>query len=152
MAEEQAEGHAEGHAPHHETGEKQSPEEAWQEVGRQIEALSDSLAHAFRAAWEREETQSHVRSVEKGLEKVADDIDRAVSEAGESQQARRIRTEARRTAGSLRQAGEKTWEDVRPRVLSGLRQVEDRLNALIENLEREAEDQEAAPNQGRTEE
>ena len=143
---------AEEQAPQHDTGQRQSPEEAWQEVGRQIEALGDSLAHAFRAAWEREETQGHVRSLEKGLQKVADDIDRAVSEASESQRARRIRTEARRTAGSLRQAGEKTWEDMRPQVLTGLRQVEARLNALIEDLERESEDQEAGPDQGQTEE
>jgi len=131
--------------PDEDAGKAQSPEEAWREVGRQVEVLAESLARAFRAAWKSEETQRHVRSVEKGLEKVADDIDRAVSEAGESEQARRIRAEAERTAGSFRQAGEKTWEDVRPQVLAGLRNVDARLKKLIQDLEEESRDGGAAP-------
>jgi hypothetical protein len=117
--------------------ETQSPEDAWREVGRQVEALGDSLARAFQAAWQSEETQRHVRSVQKGLDRVAEDIDRAVKKAGESQQASRIRTQAERTAGSVRQAGEKTWEDMRPQVLSGLKRVDDRLRKLIQDLESE---------------
>jgi hypothetical protein len=119
------------------TEEAQSPEDAWREVGRRIEALGDSLARAFQAAWQSDETQRHVRSVQKGLDRVAEDIDRAVKKAGESEQAKRLRTEAERTAGSLRQAGEKTWEDMRPQVLSGLRSVDASLRKLIEDLEDE---------------
>ena len=132
-------------APEQSTGQEESPEEAWREVGRQIEALGDSLARAFKAAWQSEQTQRHVRSVQKGLDKVADDIDQAVKKAGESQQARRLRTEAERTAGSLRQAGERTWEDMRPQVLSGLRSVDASLRKLIQDLEAESAEESQAP-------
>ena len=123
----------------------ESPEEAWREVGRQIEALGDSLARAFRAAWQSEDTQRHVRSMQDGLEKVADDIDQAVKKAGESPEAERLRTEAERTAGSLRQAGKKTWEDMRPQVLSGLRSVDASLRKLITDLEEEVREEGEAP-------
>ena len=142
MAEDQAAEQAEEQVSDEGAGQTHSPEEAWKDVGRQIEALGESLGRAFRAAWQSEETQRHVRSVETGLEQVAERIDRAVKDASESAEASKVRAEAERTAGSLRQAGEKTWEDMRPQVLSGLRQVEARLNTLIRDLERETEAQE----------
>ena len=123
-----------------ETADEQSAEETWREVGRQFEALGESLSRALRAAWESEETQRHVRSLQDGLEKMTRQLDQAVKKASESGRAQRVRQEAARTADSLRDAGEKTWEDVRPQMLSGLRRVNAELQGLIDSLERRLAD------------
>lgn len=115
--------------------EEQAAEEAWREVGRQFEALGESLSKAFRAAWEDEQTQQHVRSMQDGLEKMVDRVDRAVKEAGESEQGKRLRTEAEKTAESLRKAGEQTWQETRPQLISALTTVNAELQRLIESLE-----------------
>ena len=123
-----------------EPSERQRDDEAWREVGRQFEALGKSLSRAFRAAWERKETQQHVRSMQDGLEKMTRQLDQAVKKASEAGRAQRVRQEAARTADSLRDAGEKTWEDVRPQMLSGLRRVNAELQGLIDSLERRLAD------------
>lgn len=115
--------------------QEQPPEEAWREVGRQFEALGDSLSEAFRTAWESEQTQQHVRSMRDGLERMVDRVDRAVKEASESEQGKRLRTEAEKTAESLRRAGRRTWEDVRPELLSALKRANAELQDFIDNLE-----------------
>lgn len=127
MAEEQAQ---EGHG-----AEEQTTEEAWRQVGEQLEALGDSLSRAFRAAWESEETQQHVQSMQNGLEKMVEKVDRAVKEAGESAEARKLRAEAERTAESLQKAGDQTWQELRPRLISGLARVNAELEGFIERME-----------------
>jgi hypothetical protein len=119
----------------HSPPEEQTTEEAWHEVGRQFESLGESLSKAFRAAWEDEQTQQHVRSMRDGLEKMVDKVDRAVKEAGESEQRKRLRTEAEKTAESLRKAGEQTWEEARPQLVSALTTVNAELQRLIKHLE-----------------
>ncbi|MGD2104105.1 MAG: hypothetical protein PVJ55_03185 [Anaerolineae bacterium] len=114
---------------------QQSAEDAWREVGRQFEALGESLSTAFRAAWEREETQQHVRSMQAGLEKLVDRVDRAVKEAAESREGRRLRAEAEQTAESLRHAGEQTWQEVRPELLNALTKANAELQRFIDELE-----------------
>lgn len=134
----------EAQSPHDETRD-QSAEEAWREVGQQFETLGESLSTAFRAAWESEETQQHVQSMQSGLEKLVDRVDRAVKEAGESEKGQRIRAEAQKTAESLRYAGEQTWEDVRPQLLNALTKANAELERFIERMEqRETSESEGA--------
>jgi dsDNA-specific endonuclease/ATPase MutS2 len=126
---------AENQSYEQEATHQREPEDAWREVGRQFEALGESLSRAVRAAWESEETQQYVSSMQEGLEKMAGEIDRTVQEAGESEQAKRLRAEAQKTATSLRQAGEQTWQEARPQLLIALRKANAELRRLIENLE-----------------
>lgn len=132
------------------TVEEKPTEEAWREVGRQFEALGESLSRALQAAWESEETQEHVdrlhvQSMQDGLEKMVDRVNQTVREASESQQGRKLRTEAERTAESLRKAGEQTWREAQPQLLSALKKVNAELQRVIDNLEKEsASDSEAS--------
>lgn len=126
---------AEEQGDREEASYQESPEEAWREVGREFEALGESLSRAVRAAWESEETQQHVRSMQEGLEKMVGEVDRAVREAGESPKGRKLRAEAEKTADSLRQAGEQTWQEARPQLVSALRKVNVELQQLINSLE-----------------
>ena len=42
--------------------EEQTTNEAWSEVGKQFQSLGESLAKAFRTAWEDEENRQHQRT------------------------------------------------------------------------------------------
>lgn len=135
---------AEEQVHEHDAAKEQTTEDAWREVGRQFETLGESLSRAFRVAWEREETQQHVQSMQDGLEKMVERIDQAVREARESQQGKKLRAEAEKTAESLRKAGEQTWQEARPQLLTALKKANTELQRFIEDLEnRPASDSEA---------
>lgn len=116
----------------------QNTEDAWREVGRQFEALGGSLSKAVRAVWQSEETQQHVRSMQDGMEKMVDKVERAVKETRESPQGRRVRTEAEKTAETLRAAGEQTWQETQPQLLSVLKRVNAELERFTESLDQES--------------
>lgn len=115
--------------------QEQTADEAWREVGRQFETLGESLSRAFRAAWESQETQEQVQSMQEGLEKMVDKIEVAVKEASESERGRKLRAEAGKTADSLRAAGEQTWQEARPQLLSALSKANAELQSFIERME-----------------
>lgn len=114
--------------------EKQPTEEAWREVGRQFQTLGESLAEAFRSAWESEETRKHVENMQGGLKAMVNKLDEALKEASATPAAEKLRAEAEKTAESLREAGEKTWQEARPHLMSALEQVNAELQKLIGRL------------------
>ena len=118
------------------TSKERTPEEAWSEVGTQFEVLGESLARAFRAAWEGEETRRQVQSVQDGLEKMVSNVNRAVEDAGQSLQGIKLRAEAEKTAESLRTAGEQAWQDAQPHLLAALTSINAELKRAIDRLER----------------
>lgn len=117
--------------------EKQTTDEAWREVGRQFQALGESLAEAFRTAWESEETRQHVQNMQDGLKAMVDHVDRAIKEASASPEAQEIRGEAEKAAESLRTAGERTWQEARPQLLAALTQINTELQKVIARLQEE---------------
>ena len=121
--------------PEDQTGAEQSPAEAWSEVGKQFEALGDSLARALRAAWESEETRQHVQAVRDGMEKMVSKVDRAVEDATQSPQGQKFREQAAKTAESLRAAGEQTWQETQPHLLSALSRINAELKGVVDRME-----------------
>jgi ABC-type transporter Mla subunit MlaD len=109
-------------------------DESWQEVGRQFEALGGALAQAFRATWTRASSTSEAQQVKESLESVLDQVGRAVDETTHTQEAERVKAEARRTVQSLRTAGEMTMDEARPQIVSALRKVNDELQKLIDQM------------------
>ena len=118
------------------TSEQRPSEEAWSEVGKQFEELGESLARAFRSAWESEETRQQVQSVQDGLEKMVNKVNRAVDDARKSPQAEKLRSEATKTAESLRAAGEQTWQEAQPHLLAALTNINAELKQVIDRMER----------------
>jgi hypothetical protein len=119
--------------------EEQTTNNAWSEVGRQFQSLGESLATAFRAAWEDEGNRQQLRDLQTGLEKMADDVSQAVKDAGESPEGQKVREEVKKAAGSARAAGKTAWQDARPHVLSALRSVDAELQKIISRMEVEEE-------------
>lgn len=110
-------------------------DEGWDAVGRQFRALGESVAHAFRAAWENEENRQHLRDLQSGLESMANQVGQAVSAAAASPEGQKLRAEAEQAAVSAREAGKQALEDSRPYLLSALRQVNEELDKLIRRME-----------------
>lgn len=117
--------------------EEQTKDEPWREVGRQFQALGQSMADAFRAAWEDEENRQQLRDLQDGLEKMVDDVGQALKQASESPEGQRVQEEAKRAAESAHAAGARAWQDARPHVVSALRQLNAELQKVVSKLEEE---------------
>jgi hypothetical protein len=115
--------------------EERTTNEAWREAGRQFQALGESLAEAFRTAWEDEENRQHLQGMQAGLEKMVNEIGQAIKEAGASPEGQKAHEEAKKAAESARAAGSKTWQAARPHVVSALRQVDAELQKIISQME-----------------
>jgi Skp family chaperone for outer membrane proteins len=109
--------------------------DAWREVGQQFQTLGESLAAAFRATWEDEETRQHLQGMQDGLEAMVKDIGQAMKEATASPEAQKARGEFEKAAESLRSAGQQTLKEAQPRLLSALHQVNEELQKMISRLE-----------------
>ena len=114
---------------------EQTTEETWREVGGQFQALGESLAQAFRTAWENEENRQHLRDMRTGLEAMVDNVGQAIKEASDSPDGQKVRQEAQKAAASARAAGGQALQEARPHLLSALRQVNAELQKMIGHLE-----------------
>jgi ElaB/YqjD/DUF883 family membrane-anchored ribosome-binding protein len=113
---------------------KQTTDETWHEVGKQFQTLGESLAEAFRTAWESEETRRHVQNMQTGLKAMVDKLDQTLEEISDSPQGEKIRLQAEKAAESIRTAGEQTWQEARPHLLSALTQLNTELQKMIGRL------------------
>lgn len=108
-----------------------SMDDSWREVGKQFEALGQGIAQAFRSAASTEQA----KEMKTGLEAMVKDIGRAIRDAAESPEGQKVREETNRTVESLRTAGEQTVREVRPQVISALKQLNDELMKLVNKIE-----------------
>jgi hypothetical protein len=109
--------------------------DTWHQVGKQFQTLGESLAKAFRAAWEDEGNRQHMQEMQAGLEKMVNEVGQAIKEAGESPEGQRAREEAKKAAKSAKAAGAEAWQDARPHVLSALRGLDAELQKVISQME-----------------
>jgi hypothetical protein len=119
------------------TEEGTSVKDAWREVGQQFQTLGESLSNAFRTMWEDEENRQHAQDLQAGLEKMVDDVGKAIKETSESPEGQRVRAEAQNAAQSAKAAGKKALQDARPHILSALRALDGELKKMIDKLETE---------------
>jgi hypothetical protein len=120
--------------------DEQTAEGAWHEVGRQFQALGESLAAAFRTAWESEENRQHLESVKAGLESMVGHIDQAIREASATPEAQKVRSEMEKAAQSARSSSAKALQDAQPYLLSALHQVNAEIQKVISRLEQKDSD------------
>ncbi len=114
-----------------------SLDEAWNEVGQHFQALGESLATAFRTAWQRVENRQYLEEVQTSLETAADKVSQAVKEAVTAPEMEQVREEVEKVAQSARSAGEQTLQEVRPHLLSTLHQLKGEVEKMISHLEAE---------------
>jgi hypothetical protein len=115
--------------------EEQTTQDVWRDVGRQFQALGESLAQAFRTAWEGESNRQHVQNMQFGLEAMVNEIGQAIKEASSSPEGQKVRQEIEKAAESAHAAGKQALQDARPHLRSALRQVSAELEKIINNLD-----------------
>jgi hypothetical protein len=120
--------------PEGNTSSTSAADDSWQEVGRQFQALGSSLAQTVRTAWENEETQRRVQEMRTGLEAMVRDVGRAIDESTSTPQAQKLREDAGRAAGAVRDATEQTIQEVRPQLIDALQQVNNELQKLVNRM------------------
>lgn len=109
----------------------------WHEVGGQFQALGESLATAFRTAWKSEENRKHAQAMQTGLKAMVDEIGKAIQETAALPETQKARSKAEKTAQSLHAAGQQTWQEARPHLVSALRQLNIEVQKAISQLEQE---------------
>lgn len=114
-----------------------SASDAWSEVGQQFRALGQSLASAFNATWQTEETRQHLEKMQAGLEAMVNEIGQISQRATSSAEAQKVRAEAEKAAQSARTASQATLEEVKPQLLSALRKVREEIDRMIDRMEQQ---------------
>jgi hypothetical protein len=63
-------------------------------------------------------------------------VGKAIEEGVQTPEAQQFKEEAKKTAKSLRDAGESAVQEARPQLISALRQVNDELQKLIDKMDK----------------
>ncbi len=113
---------------------QQSSAEAWREVGRQFGVLGESLAAAFRAAWESEETRRHVQEMQEGVETMVDEVSQAIKQTAASPEGQQVRQQVEEVTASAREAGERAFQEAQPHLLAALRDIDAELQKMISHM------------------
>ena len=127
--------------------QKTSASDPWQEVGKQFQTLGESLATALRATWNDEQNRKRVQEMQKGVESMLNDVGKAIDETAKSPHVQQAKTDAQKAAESLRTASEQTMQEVRPHLVSALRQLNEELQKLVGRLEQNKPAAEAKPSE-----
>ena len=115
-------------------GESRPPQagESWREMGRQFQQLGESLSAAFRAAWDDEQVRRQAEHAKDGLEALAREVGKVVSEMAQSPDGRRATSGA---VKSVRTAGEETVQEIRPHLEDALRQINRELQRFVDRMQ-----------------
>ena len=114
---------------------RSSADSSWQEVGRQFETLGATLSQVLRTTWNRVETNADAQQFKVSLEALLRDVGKAVEDAAATPEAQKLKDEAKRTAESLRVAGEQSVQEARPQIISALKQINEELDKLIQKVD-----------------
>ncbi len=129
-----------GSAEQSSTGSAQAAgDNGWQEVGQQFQALGQSIAEALRTALDNEETQRQLHEMRTGLESMVKEVGDAIDQSAQSPQGQKIRQNANKAAETLRTAGEQTVQEVRPKLIEALQQLNRELQRWIDRMSNKAQ-------------
>ena len=112
-----------------------SSSEAWQEVGQQFRAFGESLATAFKAAYQNEETRQHLAEVQVVLTKVVDEVKRAGQNIAAAPEMQQVKEEVKKAAQSAKTTGQEAAVEWQPHLTAALQAVKTELDQLIRRME-----------------
>ncbi|MBN1220448.1 MAG: hypothetical protein JXM69_16090 [Anaerolineae bacterium] len=116
--------------------DRQSPVgQAWDDVGRQFRLLGETLVSAFKTTWESEEARQHLENIQASLEQMGHDISQAAQQAVSSEEAQKVKAEAKKVAQSAQTAGQETVEEIRPQLIKAFRRIREEVDQIINQME-----------------
>lgn len=99
---------------------RQSTGTSWQDVATEFEALGRTLGDVLRGVWRGQDDAAGLGRLREALDVLLLELNRSVEGTPEARQARE---QVVRLAESIRSAAERAGEEVRPELLSMLRQA-----------------------------
>lgn len=114
--------------------------EGWKEVATQLQALGGALASALKTAWTSEENKRHLRQVRSAIEAMVGELGAAIKETATSPQAQQLKEEAEKTLETVKTAGEKTVQEITPKLASTLAAANEELRKVIARMKKEEEE------------
>jgi hypothetical protein len=100
---------------------------SWQDVGAELEALGKTLGDALRGAWQRQD-EAGLGALRDSLESMIQEVNRAVEGTPEAQDAR---AQLVQVTERIRAAAERASDELRPELVSMLRQANAELRRLM---------------------
>jgi hypothetical protein len=102
----------------------------WEDVGREFVMMGHTLGDALRAAWDNHAADDQVRGMRESLNSLADEVNRTVAQGFETPEGARARAQLEQLTESIRSALEQTGDELRPELLTLLRQANAELRRL----------------------
>jgi hypothetical protein len=93
---------------------------SWQDLIAEFEALGRTLGDVLRSTWQRPESEAGLGGFRASLDLLIQDVNRAIDGTPEGQQAR---DQLVRLTESIRAAAERAGDELRPELVSMLRQA-----------------------------
>jgi len=93
---------------------------SWHDLIAEFEALGKSLGDVLRSIWQRQDDEAGLGRLRESLELLIQDVNRAIDGTPEGEQARH---QLVRLTGSIRAAAERAGDELRPELVSMLRQA-----------------------------
>ncbi len=110
---------------------KPGAETTWQDVAREFQTLGKTLGEAFRAAWQRPpDDAGQLSHLQEALQGIVDEVNGALDRGASSPEAEEARAQLTRLTESIRQAADRAGDQLRPELLSLLRQANAELRRL----------------------
>jgi hypothetical protein len=106
---------------------RRSPDTSWKDVAAEFEALGKTFADVVRGAWQGQEADAGLGQLRESLQAMIQNLNRAVDGTPEAQQAR---DQLVHLTESIRAAAERTSDELRPELVSMLRQANAELRRL----------------------
>jgi uncharacterized protein YdcH (DUF465 family) len=103
---------------------------SWEDVAREFQALGETLGDAVRAAWQRTENDQRMRELHDSLNSMIEDVNRTMEQSTTTPEAQQAREQFARLTDSIRQAAEQATKELRPELISMLRQANAELRRL----------------------
>jgi len=109
--------------------------DTWQDIGKEFEQLGGSIAQALRSAWSDENNRRRAHEMQAGLEVMIREVGDAIRDTANTPQGQQLRQDAVRAADTLVNAGEEAAHELRPHLLTALKQVNETLQNLVSRME-----------------
>ena len=102
----------------------------WEDIGREFVVMGHTLGDALRVAWQKHATDDQVRGMRDSLTSIADEVNRSVEQGFETPEGQRAREQLEKLTESIRKALEQTGDELRPELLTLLRQANAELRRM----------------------
>ncbi len=113
------------------------------DVAAELKDLGRQVAETFRTAWNSEERHRLEQEVREGVRSFADEVDKVIREARDSQAGTRIREEAEQVATKVDESD--TGQKVRSNMVQGLHWLSEELGKLADKFTPPEAEEEKSP-------